>query len=362
MPDTLDLLKLLKLAIQNGISDIHLKPGRPPILRRGASVDLVGPKGLPVLSSRDITELVADVMEDRHYDILKKNGEVDLGWGDPSIGRLRINLFKSRAGNQAVMRVIPARIPSIAELNLPDVVEKLANERRGLILVTGAAGQGKSTTLAAIADQINKTRSAHIITIEDPIEYWIEDRRSVVTQRQVGTDTSSFLSGLRAALRQDPDVIIVGEMRDRDTIETALLAAETGHLVLSTLHTIDAVETVNRVVSVFSGEEKEHARLLLASVITSVISQRLIPRADGKGRVPAVEIMLGTPRIRDLLRTPDGVDQLRDAIAKGHKQYGMQTFDQSLLQLYQQRLITYEEALIHSTNPSDFALKVKGFH
>lgn len=359
-PSRFDLPELLRFSVAQGISDIHLKPGRPLIFRRGVSMDLVGPKNLSVLEPEDVLKLLKDVIQDHHRLILREKGQVDLGWGIEGIGRFRINIFRSRVGVQAAIRVVPALIPSLQELNLPKVLNQIATERRGLILVTGAAGQGKSTTLAAMADLINRTRACHIITIEDPIEYVIEDRRALVTQREVGTDTESFAAGLRAALRQDPDVIVVGEMRDRETIETALLAAETGHLVLSTLHTIDARETLNRVVSVFNQWEQVQARLLMASVLRAVISQRLVPRADGKGRVPACEVMIVTARIKDLLKTPDGEDKLQEAIAQGYKQYGMQTFDQSLMLLYRSGHIKLEDALAHCSNPADFSLRIKG--
>ncbi len=356
----LDLSGLLKFAVAQGVSDIHLKPGRTPVFRRGAAVDLVGPRGMPVLTERDVLALFEGLLADHHRARLAEAGEVDLAWGETGVGRFRINLFRGRAGHQAVLRVIPVRIPTLADLGLPRVVETITQERRGLVLVTGATGQGKTTTLAALADQINRQRACHIVTIEDPIEYVVEDRRAVVTQRQVGLDTRSFHDGLRAALRQDPDVIIVGEMRDRETIETALTAAETGHLVLSTLHTTDARETVNRILAVFEPSAREYARVLMASVLRAVVSQRLVTRADGKGRVPAVEVLIATGRVRDLLKAPDGVDELPEAIARGHSQYGMQTFDQSLLALFREGRITYDEALTHCSNPSDFALRVKG--
>lgn len=351
---------MLRFAVAQRVSDIHLKPGRTPVFRRGASVDLVGPRGMHVLTERDVYALLEGVLEEHHQARLREAGEVDLAWGEPAVGRFRIALFRGRVGLQAVLRVIPVRIPTVAELGLPKVVEQVAQERRGLILVTGAAGQGKTTTLAAMTDLINRQRACHIITIEDPIEYVIEDRRAVITQRQVGTHTRSFHDGLRAALRQDPDVIIVGEMRDRETIEIALIAAETGHLVISTLHTIDARETVNRILAVFESTAREYARVLLASVLKAVISQRLVTCADGMGRVPAVEVLIATARVRDLLKIPDGADELPEVITRGHSQYGMQTFDQSLLALYREGRITYDEALIHCSNPSDFALRVKG--
>ncbi len=360
IPNTFTLGDLLKFSVAQAVSDIHLKPGRTPIFRRGASMDLVGPKGLPVLDSQDVMRLLDEVLLDHHRVLLRERGQVDIGWGVEGMGRLRVNVFRSRLGTQAVIRVVPARIPTLADLNLPKALLNLTTERRGLVLVTGATGQGKSTTLAAVADQINRVRSCHIVTIEDPIEYVIEDRRAVVTQREVGTDTESFAAGLRGALRQDPDVIVVGEMRDRETIDTALLAAETGHLVLSTLHTIDARETINRISSVYTQSEQKHARMILSSVLKAIVSQRLVPRADGQGRVPAVEVLLATPRVRDLLKTPEGDADLPEAISSGAAQYGMQTFDQSLMGLYKEGRVKYEEALSQSTNPADFALRVKG--
>ena len=360
IPNTFTLGDLLKFSITQAVSDIHLKPGRPPIFRRGASMDLVGPKGMPVLDSQDVMRLLDEVLQDHHRVLLRERGQIDIGWGQESIGRLRVNVFRSRLGTQAVIRVVPARIPTLTDLNLPKALLNLTTERRGLVLVTGATGQGKSTTLAAVADQINRVRSCHIVTIEDPVEYVIEDRRAVVTQREVGTDTESFAAGLRGALRQDPDVIVVGEMRDRETIDTALLAAETGHLVLSTLHTIDARETINRISSVYTQSEQKHARMILSSVLKAIVSQRLVPRADGQGRVPAVEVLLATPRVRDLLKTPEGDADLPEAIASGAAQYGMQTFDQSLMTLFKDGRIAYEEAISQSSNPADFALRVKG--
>ena len=355
-----DLQELLKFSVSQGVSDIHLKSGRPPIFRRASSMDLVGPKNMAILEGHDVMALFEGLLEEHQRVLLRERGQIDLGWGMEGLGRFRVNLFRSRVGYQAVIRVIPTRIPTLQELGLPKTLQTIAGERRGLVLVTGATGQGKSTTLAAMADFINRQRSCHIVTIEDPIEFVIEDRRSVVTQREVGTDTATFADGLRAALRQDPDVIIVGEMRDRETVETAMIAAETGHLVLSTLHTIDARETVNRIAAVFREDEQQEARVLMSNVLRAVISQRLVARADGQGRVPAVEVMVATPRIRDMVRTAEGVDDLTEAIAQGQSQYGMQTFDQSLMVLFKEGRIRYEEAVAQSSNPADFALRVKG--
>jgi twitching motility protein PilT len=259
-----------------------------------------------------------------------------------------------------VFRVIPMRIPTPEELLLPEVIKKIALEPRGLILVTGTTGSGKSTTLASMIDHINANRTDHIMTIEDPIEYLHRDKRSIVNQREIGQDAESFSKALRAALRQDPDVILVGEMRDFETIQTALMAAETGHLVLSTLHTIDSTETVNRIISVFPPYQHKQVRMQLAAVLRSIISMRLIPRADGRGRVPGVEVLVATTTIKDCILDPEKTKLIPDFIAQGAIHYGMQTFDQSLFQLFQSGLITYEEALRRATNPDDFALKVRG--
>jgi twitching motility protein PilT len=251
-------------------------------------------------------------------------------------------------------------VPGFDKLNLPPAVEQMCGEERGLILVTGITGSGKSTTLAAMIDHINRSNASHIITVEDPIEYMHKDRRSVVNQREIGFDAESFARALRAALRQDPDVILVGEMRDEETIETALHAAETGHLVMSTLHTLDAVETVNRVIGMFPPHQQQQIRLALSSVLKGIISQRLVPRADGKGMVPAVEILVHTARTRELMEDPKRTREIRDAIANGRNPYGMMTFDQCLADLVQRRLITYEIALASSTTPDDFALQFRG--
>jgi twitching motility protein PilT len=258
------------------------------------------------------------------------------------------------------LRVIPTRIRSIDELGLPPVLKHIAEETRGLVLVTGTTGSGKSTTLAAMVDHVNATRSAHIMTVEDPIEYLHRDHHSLVNQREVAVDTQSFSHALRSALRQDPDVILVGEMRDHETVETALLAAETGHLVFSTLHTLDATETVNRIIAVFPPHQQRQVRIQLASVLKAAISQRLMPRADGAGRVPAVEVMVSTALIRDAIVDKDKTSMIPGAIAAGTSQYGMQTFDQSIFRLYQHGFVTLEEALRWASNVDEFKLKVQG--
>jgi twitching motility protein PilT len=286
--------------------------------------------------------------------------EVDLAYGIAGLGRFRVNAFQQRGTVGIVFRVIPFGVKSIEHLHLPKVIQSIAMEQRGLILVTGTTGSGKSTTLAAMIEYINANRTCHIMTIEDPIEFLIRDRRSIVNQREIGVDTHSFSTALRSALRQDPDVILVGEMRDFETIETAITAAETGHLVMSTLHTLDATETINRIISVFPPYQQKQIRLQLASILKAVISQRLVPRADGKGRVPALEVLVSTARIRECIADKDRTKEIHDAIAKGFTTYGMQTFDQSLMSLVKQKLVTYDEALKHVSNPDDFALRFRG--
>jgi twitching motility protein PilT len=271
-----------------------------------------------------------------------------------------VNIFTQRDSIGIVLRTISVNPPTIAELNLPAVIEKVALEPRGLVLVTGTTGSGKSTTLAGMVNHINKSRNCHIITIEDPIEFLHRDKKAIINQREVGQDTGSFAAALRVALRQDPDVILVGEMRDLETIEIAILAAETGHLVFSTLHTLDAQETINRIISVFSFEQQKQIRLQLSMIIKGIVSQRLVPTADGKGRVPATEVMISTARIRECIAEPTKTRELHDAISQGHSTYGMQTFDQSLMSLFRTGTITYDEALRNATNPDDFALKVSG--
>ncbi|MGH9704395.1 MAG: type IV pilus twitching motility protein PilT, partial [Candidatus Acidiferrales bacterium] len=300
------------------------------------------------------------MMTNRQKQKFKETAELDMAYGVAGLGRFRVNVFQQRGNVGMVLRVIPTKIRTIEELELPPVVEKICEEQRGLILVTGTTGSGKSTTLAAMIDRINSTRGEHIITIEDPIEYLHRDKKGFINQREVEVDTSNFSTALRAALRQDPDVVLVGEMRDLETISTALLAAETGHLVLSTLHTLDATETIQRIIAVFPPPEQKQIRLQLASTLRSVISQRLVRRSDGMGRVPACEVLIATAYIRDCIINPDKTRLIRDALAAGTSQYGMQTFDQSLFELYSRNLITYEEALLRASNPDEFKLRIQG--
>jgi twitching motility protein PilT len=354
----MELNEILKVAIKGGASDIHLKSGLPPMFRvDGALVPLKNGERIMPDELQTIAFSIMNAVQKKRFDEAR---EADLAYGVPGLGRFRVNAFQQRGTIGMVFRVIPFGVKTIEQLYLPKVVETISREHRGLVLVTGTTGSGKSTTLAAMIEQINSERTAHIMTIEDPIEFLIRDRRSIVNQREIGVDTQSFSNALRAALRQDPDVVLVGEMRDFETIETALTAAETGHLVMSTLHTMDATETINRIISVFPPYQQKQVRLQLSTILKAVISQRLVPRADGKGRVPALEVLISTALTRELIADKDRTKELPDAISKGFTTYGMQTFDQSLMSLVKQDLVTYDEALKHVSNPDDFALRFRG--
>ena len=353
----MEINDLLKVAIERGASDLHLKAGCSPMMRVSGSLTATEGKSL----DRAETEaFAAAVLSPTHRKRFQEEQEVDLAYSVPGLGRFRCNVFQQRGTVGLVFRVIPTRISTIAELELPEVLERVADQERGLALVTGTTGSGKSTTLAAMVDHINTNRSTHVMTVEDPIEYLHRDKQSIVNQREVSVDTKSFAHALRSALRQDPDVILVGEMRDLETVETGLLAAETGHLVFSTLHTLDATETINRIIAVFPPHQQRQIRLQLASVLKAVISQRLIPRADGQGRCPAVEVLISTAFIRDCIVDKDKTHQIAGAIAAGTSQYGMQTFDQSIFSLYERGLVSYEEALRWASNVDEFKLKVQG--
>ena len=351
--------ELLTTIVDLGGSDLHLKVGNYPIARvKGRLTPLTQFKKLV---QEDTIAMAYSIMAtDRQKAKFKENMDIDLAYSVPALGRFRCNIFNQRGTVGMVLRVIPRRIFSIEDLMLPRALNKICEEQRGLVLVTGTTGSGKSTTLAAMIDLINATRSEHILTIEDPIEYLHRDNLSIINQREVEADCKSFATALRAALRQDPDVILVGEMRDYETIETAIHAAETGHLVFSTLHTLDASETINRVISVFPPHHQKQIRIQLSQVLKAVISQRLVPRADGQGRVPAVEVLIATETVKACIEDKDKTKGLKDVIAQGTSQYGMQTFDQSLYFLLQEGLITVEEALKRATNVGEFKLRLEG--
>ncbi len=349
---------LLRIAVERKASDLHLKVGNYPHLR----VDgLLAPlTEQPRITAEDMLGMAFSMMSARQKQKFKENSELDMAYGVAGLGRFRVNVFQQRGNVGVVLRVIPTKIRALDELYLPKVIEQICDMPRGLILVTGITGSGKSTTLAAMVDRINSTRQEHIITIEDPIEFLHRDKMGFVNQREVDVDTPSFGAALRSSLRQDPDVILVGEMRDLDTIATALHAAETGHMVFSTLHTLDAVETINRIISVFPPPEQKQIRIQLAATLRAVVSQRLVKRADAEGRVPAVEVMIATAYIRECIIMAEKTRMVREAIAAGTSQYGMQTFDQSLWDLYQEGLVDYDTALENASNADDFKLRVQG--
>ena len=357
---SLKIDELLRVATGHGASDLHLKVGVFPVMRIGGELHPVA--DAPRLKAEDTLDMAFAMMSNRQKQRFKEVSEVDIAYGVSGLGRFRANIFQQRGTVSIVLRVIPDQTRSTAALGLPPVIDRIAQERRGLILVTGATGSGKSTTLAAMIDYINTTRSGHIVTIEDPIEFLHRDKQAFVTQREVDVDTRSFAEALRGALRQDPDVILVGEMRDHETIETALTAAETGHLVLSTLHTLDATETITRIVSSFPSHQQKSVRIQLAGILKAVISMRLVRAAKGAGRVPAIEVLVSTAFIRDHIINEEKTYMIREAIAQGTSQYGMQTFDQSLFKLLQSGMISLEEALNNASNPDEFRMRVSGIY
>ncbi|SNR91393.1 type IV pilus twitching motility protein PilT [Desulfurobacterium atlanticum] len=348
---------ILEKALALGASDIHLRMKMVPIFRiQGKLVKT----NFPELSGSDIFEFVKTILpieKKKEIPILKN---YDTSYSIPGVGRFRVNIFKQRNTFAIVMRTIPTEVPTIEKLNLPEVIKKIALEHRGLVLVTGTTGSGKSTTLAAMLNEINEKDSRVVITIEDPIEFLHRDKKSIFYQREVGVDAEDFFTALKAALREDPDVILVGEMRDPETVRTALDAAETGHLVFSTLHTLDAKETIYRIVSFFPPYHQQAIRYQLASVLKATISQRLIPKAEGKGRVPAVEVMVVTEAIKERILNPELTEEIPSFIEKGKETYGSQTFDQSLYELWKKGFITKEDALKYATRADDLKLRMEG--
>jgi len=350
------MIEILKVAVQRGASDLHVKAG--DVFRARINGELV-PLTKQRLSPQQTRQIALQLIPPWERDRIDEIRDYDCSWGAPGIGRFRVNILRQRGSFMIVMRVIPFEIPTLQDLGLPPVLRDIALAERGLVLVTGVTGSGKSTTLAAMVGEINRARRKHIITLENPIEFLHRDMMSSITQREVGMDTDTFSTGLRAALREDPDVILVGEMRDTETIDTAIKAAETGHLVLSTLHTQNAVQTISRIVAVFPPQEQEMVRVRLSETLVAVISQRLLPRKDGNGRVAACEVMVATSTIRDAILDPEKTAEIYDLIQEGREQYGSQTFDQHLMDLLAQGLVEYEVAKAAATNPSDFELKVR---
>jgi len=338
-------------------SDLHLKAGTAPVVRVDGvlyTLDDAAP------SAQDLRDVSDQLLNEEQRQFFATHNEIDFAFGVSGLARFRANIFMQRGTVALALRHVPVEVPSIDDLHLPPVVRELAFSPRGLVLVTGRTGSGKSTTLAAMIDAINRVTTRNVITVEDPIEFLHRDRMSFIHQREVGLDTQSFLDGLRYVLRQDPDIILVGEIRNLETMNTALTASDTGHLVMSTLHTTDVVQTLQRIISFYPPHQHEEVRLSIASNLRAVISQRLIPRRDGTGRVPAVEVMMSTPTIREYILNPEKTPLLHSVVAEGVTQYGMQTFDQSVLGLLRDGVITEEEALKNCNNPNELSLKLKG--
>jgi twitching motility protein PilT len=356
----MNLDTLLRVMVSKGASDLHLKVNCFPHLRVNGELVPMADQGK--LGKEDSLMMAFSIMNAKQKERFRDTAEVDVGYGVRGLGRFRVNIFQQRGNVSVAIRAVPTNILTFEDLHLPSILETITNEQRGLVLVTGTTGSGKSTTIASMLNYINEHTMRHIITVEDPIEFYYADRMCIVSQREIGVDTFSFAGALRSALRQDPDVILVGEMRDTETIETALIAAETGHLVFSTLHTLDAVETVNRIIAVFPIHQQKQIRLQLAMVLRAVISMRLMRRSDTPGRVPAVEVLRATDFIKSCIVDADKTRLLREAIAAGTSQYGMQTFDQSIYEHYKADRITLEDALAYATNPEEFKLRVQGIY
>ncbi|MDB4949477.1 MAG: pilT [Gemmatimonadetes bacterium] len=351
------LREALEELIRRGGSDLHLKVGRPPVLRINGTL---AETALPALRPDDIKRCADQIMNDRQREHFAEAKEIDFAIGVPRLGRFRTNIFQQRGTLGMAFRAIPFDVPALADLGLPPVLQELATTPRGLVLVTGVTGSGKSTTLASMLRHMNEARAVNIVTVEDPIEFLHRDAKAIVSQREVGTDTLSFHDALRHVLRQDPDVIMLGEIRDRPSMETVLKAADTGHLVLSTLHTTDATQTIGRIISFFPPHQHQEIRSMLATALRAVISLRLIPRADGQGRVPAAEILVNSASMAECIRAQENTQTIPELIAAGRVQYGMQTFDQSLMELYRRGDISFDWAMHYASNPSEFALRVSG--
>ncbi len=351
--------RIIKAAVDRGASDLHIKAGDVfrarihgklvPLTKQALTPDQTRTIALHLMSNEDDKARIDKILD------------YDCSWSSPGIGRFRVNILKQRASFMIVMRVIPFQVPTFDTLRLPHALERVAEAERGMVLVTGVTGSGKSSTMAAMVNYINQHENRHILTLENPIEFLHTDIQSAITQREIGSDTADFKMGLRAALRQDPDVVMIGEMRDAETIDTAMKAAETGHLLISTLHTPDAQSTILRIMAMFPPEEQDVVRIRLSETLTSVVSQRLLPRADGNGRAVAAEILIVTPAVRDMIADGKRIGEIRDYIADGRDQYGMQTFDQHLADLVQEGVVTFETAMAAATNPSDFELKMRMF-
>lgn len=358
IPEAVRLLaEICKMAVRQGASDIHLKTGLAPMLRTRGDISAI--PNAPKLTAETVGAMAWNIMSPMQRDRFKNTHDLDMAWQVAGVGRFRVNVFRQRQAIGLVLRAIPANVKTVDELGLPPVLKKIAANPRGLILVTGTTGSGKSTTLAALVEEINRSVPHHVVTIEDPIEFSFQDKKAVINQREVGVDTLSYATALRAALRQDPDVILVGELRDLETVEIALAAAETGHLVLATLHTLDAPETINRLVSFFEPHHQSQIRLQLGSVLRAILSQRLVPTKTG-GRIAAVEIMINTGTISECIIDSARVKEIPDHIAKGTGQYGTQTYDQSIYRLLAAGHIELDQAMRFASNPDELQLRLSG--
>ena len=353
----MSLKKMLNEMVNGKASDLHLRVGLKPTLRIDGTLKQIDPDPL---SSDDLDKIMRQMLNQQQLERFYQQFELDVALSVSKLGRFRINFYRQRGTYGIAIRAVNTTIPSFEELNLPGILKGLSDSRRGLIIVTGTTGSGKSTTLAAMIEYINGSRTENVLTIEDPVEYVYRDKKSIISQREVGGDTESFATALRHAFRQDPDVILIGEIRDKETMSIALTAADTGHLVLTTLHTLNTVETISRIISFFPPHQHLQIRLLLASTLKSIVCQRLLPRIDGPGRVPAVEILVSTGTVREYIVDPMKNTLIPELIESGNIQYGMQTFDQSIMQLYRNGIISYKEALAQTSNPDDFDLRVRG--
>lgn len=355
----MNIKRVLTKMVEMKASDLHVKVGTKPTARVNGELLTIDE---PAPSQVDLEAVVDQILTPKQKKIFEETKEVDFAFGVTGLARFRTNFYQQRGTTAMVFRQVPATIPAFEELNLPASIEELASRPRGLILVCGTVGSGKSTTLAAMLDSVNRREAKNVITIEDPVEFLFRDKKSTISQREVGLDTSNFHEGLKHILRQDPDVIMIGEIRDAETMATALMAADTGHMVFSTLHTIDATQTVNRIMSFFPPHQHEEIRFMLSSTLQAVIGLRLVPRSDIEGRIPAAEVMLVTATIREYLLDPEKTSLIKTAIADGVSTYGMQTFDQSLMRHYSEGRITLENALRYASNPTEFELRIKGIH
>ncbi len=353
----MNLKQMLVEMLNRRASDLHIRVGVRPHLRVNSDLEPIATEPITIDS---MDQIVSQILNEKQLERFHRKSEMDLALSVAKLGRFRINLFRQRGTTGIAIRAVNTNVPSFEDLNLPPVIKKMSQERRGLIIITGTTGSGKSTTLAAVLEEMNASRSCNILTVEDPIEYIYRDKKAIISQREVGGDTETFATALRHAFRQDPDVILIGEVRDLETMSIALTAADTGHLVLTTLHTLNVVETITRIVSFFPPHQHQQIRLLLAGTVRAIVCQRLLARSDMPGRVPALEIMVTSAAIRECVMSPDKTIDIPELMAQGYTQYGMQTFDQSIMKLYKSGMISFEEAMSQASNPDDFDLRLRG--